>query len=149
MALTSIGIEQARERFVDISNDVLKLTELKDVVNFMSSNDEFSRFVSGTKFGNENYEKWQKLLNLISSDLYQALTNLDAATKTFLERQEQYNSSMTYGVISDKKVGTTDLIDNNLDRFTFLEKEAPRLYNEPVYGTPGFKPGENNINYTR
>lgn len=110
MALTSVGIQQARETYGKITGEEPKLTNLEEVLNFMDTNRAFREFVSGTTFGSEFFEKWQGLVSLVSGDLYQALANMDYATRKFLDRQEEINNrkmGSSSNLSSGSSIGTS------------------------------------------
>ncbi|MBQ8193132.1 MAG: hypothetical protein IJZ46_03575 [Bacilli bacterium] len=97
MALTSSGIQKAREILNNIMNNEDELTDLKQITSFMQNDSNFNNFIQGTQFGQETYQKWKDLVTLISDDLYQCLANIDHATSNFLNEQENNNKGVFSG----------------------------------------------------
>lgn len=118
MALTSAGIQKARDILNTIMDNEEELTDLKQITSFMQNDNNFNTFIQGTQFGQETYQKWQDLVDLISGDLYQCLANIDHATSTFLNSQEENNRGSFSGSSSSSSGGLGGGTPVNFDRIS-------------------------------
>ena len=97
MALTSAGIERARDILNNITINKEEFTYLKQVSSFMQNDQDFNTFLQGTTFGQETYQKWQNLVDLINVNLYKCLSDIYQATTNFVNEQEVNNKGSFSG----------------------------------------------------
>ena len=95
MALTQSGIGAATETLRRIMGQENALTDLNEVTDFMTNDENFQRFARGTNAGVTIEYKWRELAKLIHGDLYQSLANLDRATAEYLCIQQEINNQKT------------------------------------------------------
>lgn len=114
MALTNAGINQVRSSMDNIDREQEKGFGLHTPGNFskMINDENFNNFIAGTQFGQENYEKWKKLVELMIRDCRTAIANVQSATRIYLSRQEELNN-MIQAKLSNAKLGN--------DRFVVKE----------------------------
>ena len=111
MALTNAGINQVRNSMNIIDREYDKGFGLYTPGNFnkMIDDENFNSFITGTQFGQENYEKWKKLVNLLMVDCHRAIMNVQNATNIYLTRQEELNN-MRQAKLSNAKLGNDKFV---------------------------------------
>ena len=95
MALTTAGIEQARNEIARMKEGSIRLKELENVLKTLQNDENFAQFRNGTYIGAETYEKIQTIMRLISTQLYDVIITFVNATTTYLNKQEEYNNRNT------------------------------------------------------
>lgn len=81
-------IDYEKKLLNSIMNQTEQLEILKQATKIMKKNEDFMCFISNTNLGNELFENWQSLVNLISNDLYTKLSFLNKTTYNYLSKKQ-------------------------------------------------------------